>query len=197
MLLALAGIVAALLHKVPRNYPVVSDPIPPPPIGPGPAGLDGFDSPYLGHTGSWDGKGGALLGASKIPDLETERGMGLRWTFMPVYWKAMEPEGPVDLAQETPPAWVELDGFVAAAQARGLNILMQAPVVGGNAGGPPTWAGVRQKGKSAPGDMAAAAAFAGKLASRYRPGGRSPRPGAGANATACAPGSWTTSRTAT
>jgi hypothetical protein len=34
-----------------------------------------------------------------------------------------------------------LDAFVIAAQARGLNILMQAPVVGGNAGGPPDWAG--------------------------------------------------------
>jgi hypothetical protein len=170
----LAGIVVFLLHKVPRRYPLVPDPIPPPPLGVGPAGLPGFDSPYLGHTGSWDGKGGAMLGAAKVPDLEIERGMGLKWTFMPVYWKAMEPSGPVDLTKETPPAWKELDGFVAAAQARGLNILMQAPVVGGNAGGPPGWAGSRQKGKSAPGDMAAAAAFAGKLASRYRPGGTFP-----------------------
>jgi len=174
LLLALVGLVTVLLRKVPRQYAVVSDPIPPPPLGPGPAGLAGFDSPYLGHTGSWDGKGGAMLGASKIADLEIERSMGLRWTFMPVYWKAMERDGPVDLARETPPAWQELDGFVAAAQARGLNILMQAPVMGGNAGGPPAWAGRRQKGRSAPGDMAAAAAFAGKLAARYRPGGTFP-----------------------
>ena len=48
---------------------------------------------------------------------------------------------------------------------------MQAPVVGGNAGGPPGWAGRREPGKSAPADMEAAAAFAGKLAERYRPGG--------------------------
>ena len=171
LLLGLAGIVLMLLHKVPRKYPVVTDPIPPPAIGPGRPGLPGFDSPYLGHTGSWDGKGGAMLGASKVPDLEIERGMGLKWTFMPVYWKALEPDGPVDLTKGTPPAWVELDGFVAAAQARGLNILMQAPVVGGNAGGPPRWAGLRQPGKSAPGDMAAVAAFAGKLTARYRPGG--------------------------
>lgn len=172
MLLAfLAGIFLFLLGKTPRSYPAVPNPIPPPAVGTGPAGLPGFDSPYLGHTGSWDGKGGAMLSASKIPDLEIERGMGLKWTFMPVYWKAMEPDGPADLAIAIPVAWKELDDFVAAAQARGLNILMQAPVMGGNAGGPPLWAGRRQAGKSAPMDTAAAAALAGKLAARYRPGG--------------------------
>ncbi len=133
--------------------------------------LDGFDSPYLGHTGSWDGKGGAMFGGSKIPDLDRERAMGLRWTFMPVHWRAMEPDGPVDLSRETPPAWQELDAFVIAAEERGLNILMQAPVVGGNAGGPPAWAGRREKGKSAPANMQALAEFAGKLATRYCPGG--------------------------
>jgi hypothetical protein len=51
--------------------------------------LDGFDSPYIGHTGSWDGKGGGMFGSSKIPDLDFEVGMGLRWTFMAVYWKQM------------------------------------------------------------------------------------------------------------
>ncbi len=97
--------------------------------------------------------------------------MGLRWTFMPVYWRALEPDGPVNLGQDTPPSWRELDAFVIAAKERHLNVLMQAPVVGGNAGGPPKWAGRREPGKSAPGDMAGLAAFAGKLAERYRPGG--------------------------
>ena len=78
-----------------------------------------------------------------------------------------EPDGPVDLSTATPPAWRELDTFVIEAQSRRLNILMQAPVVGGNAGGPPGWAGRREPGKSAPADMEAAAAFAGKLARRY------------------------------
>lgn len=97
--------------------------------------------------------------------------MGLRWTFMPVYWRALEPGGPVNLQGGIPPAWQELDAFVVEAHKRGLNILMQAPVVGGNAGGPPKWAGRREKGKSAPADMDAAAMFAAKLAARYAPGG--------------------------
>jgi len=134
-------------------------------------GLAGFESPYLGHTGSWDGKGGGLWGSSKLVDLEREREMGLRWTFMPVYWQALESDGPVDLSRNIPPEWQALDRFVIAAQRRGLNILMQAPVVGGNAGGPPKWAGRREKGKSAPANMDALVAFAEKLVVRYRPGG--------------------------
>jgi hypothetical protein len=134
----------------------------------------GFDSPYLGHTGSWDGKGGAIFGGSKANDLETETHMGLRWTFMPVYWRALEPDGPVDLQAGIPAAWQELDSFVIEAHRRGLNILMQSPVMGGNAFGPPPWAGRREEGKSAPLDMETAAAFAGKLAARYAPGGTLP-----------------------
>ena len=160
------------LKKVPQSYPPPARPIPtlalPTNLG---GGLDGFNSPYLGHTGSWDGKGGAMFGGSKIPDLDRERAMGLRWTFMPVYWRALEPDGPVDPAREDPPAWRALDAFVIAAQAHGLNVLLQAPVVGGNAGGPPAWAGRREPGKSAPARMDALAEFAGKLARRYRPGG--------------------------
>jgi len=57
------------------------------------------------------------------------------------------------------------------AQERGLNVLMQAPVVGGNAGGPPEWP-AREKGKSAPANLDALAEFAGKLAERYRPAER-------------------------
>ena len=44
---------------------------------------------------------------------------------------------------------------------------MQAPVVGGNAGGPPEWAGRREPDRSAPENMKAAADFAEKLARRY------------------------------
>jgi hypothetical protein len=166
------GIGFLMLQRVPRAYATASDPIPAPdasaPLG---GGLAGFDSPYLGHTGSWDGKGGAWLGGTKLKDMDAEKAMGLRWTFMPVYWRALEPDGPVDLSHVTPPAWRELDDFVRGAHQRGLNILMQAPVVGGNAGSPPAWAGRRQPGRSAPTNMTAVAEFAGKLAARYAPNG--------------------------
>ena len=175
IIVALLGLVTAVLvflNRVPKSYPPVASPIEAPnPSNSLGGGLDGFTSPYLGHTGSWDGKGGAMAGASKAGDMDVEVGMGLRWTFMPVYWKKLEPDGPVDLAKDTPPAWRALDAFVIAAHQRKLNILMQAPVIGGNAGGPPAWAGRREKGKSAPANMEAAAAFAGKLATRYAPGG--------------------------
>jgi hypothetical protein len=175
MLVVLAGLIALclmVLNKVPRHYAPVASPIPPPEQGHSlPGSLDGFDSPYIGHTGSWDGKGGNMWGGSKIPELEVERAMGLRWTFMEVNWRAMEPNGAAVLDQAIPAPWKELDGFVMAAKERGLNILMQAPVVGGNAGGPPDWAGRREPGRSAPLNMDAAAEFAAKLASRYCPGG--------------------------
>jgi hypothetical protein len=166
----LVTVVFLILQRVPKTYPAVGSPIgPPPPDSSLGGGLDGFASPYLGHTGSWDGKGGAMGGRAKTADLDVEVSMGLRWTFMPVYWSALEPDGPVDLAKETPPAWSALDAFVIAAHERKLNVLMQAPVVGGNAGGPPAWAGRREKGRSAPANMEAAVAFAGKLAARYAP----------------------------
>lgn len=172
LLVAAIILLAFFLSRVPASYPLAARPIPLAANGPNlGGGLDGFDSPYLGHTGSWNGKGGALGGASKIPDLDQERAMGLRWTFMPIYWRALEPDGPVALGREIPPAWQALDAFVIAAQERGLNILAQAPVVGGNAGGPPKWSGRRELGKSAPANMDALAEFAGKLAERYRPGG--------------------------
>ena len=173
-LLFIAAIVLLVLFlgKVPKAYPPATRPIAASPAGTNlGGGLDGFESPYLGHTGSWDGKGGGMFGSSKTPDLDKERAMGLRWTFMPVYWRVLERTGPVDLSRETPPAWQALDAFIIAAKERGLNVLMQAPVVGGNAGGPPDWAGRREQGKSAPANMDALAEFAGKLAERYRPGG--------------------------
>ncbi len=170
---ALIGLPLLLLAgTIPKTYPLVENPIEPPdPNAPLGGGLAGFESPYVGHTGSWDGKGGAMFGFSKRADLDKEVEMGLHWTFMCVYWRAMEPSGPVDLSKSLPPAWKQLDAFVAAAHERELNILMQAPVVGGNAGGPPKWAGRRKPGKSAPVDMDALADFAGKLARRYCPGG--------------------------
>lgn len=168
----LVGLLFGVLNRVPKTYPPPRNALAPPTPGDYAGfGLDGFESPYLGHTGSWDGKGGGLWGGSKLPDLDKEVGMGLRWTFMPVYWRALEPEGPIDLNQQVPPAWRALDAFVIAAQQRRLNILMQAPVVGGNAGGPPAWAGRREQGKSAPLNLDALVDFAGKLAQRYRPGG--------------------------
>jgi len=172
LFVAVVVFVVWFLGRVPKSYPLATRPIPATTTGTNlGGGLDGFESPYLGHTGSWDGKGGGMFGSSKIPDLDKERAMGLRWTFMPVYWRALEPDGPVDLSRDTPPAWQALDAFIIAAKERGLNVLMQAPVVGGNAGGPPEWAGRREQGKSAPTNMQALAEFAGKLAERYRPGG--------------------------
>lgn len=172
LLLVLIAILVGLLSRVPKSYPVEANPVPPPaPSDSLGGGLEGFDSPYLGHTGSWDGKGGSLGGGSKAADLDKEVAMGLSWTFMPVHWKALEPNGPVDLTQIVPAAWQELDAFAVAAHSRKLNILMQAPVVGGNAGGPPAWVGRREAGKSAPQNMDALVDFAGKLAERYRPDG--------------------------
>src|SRR6266540_3977291 len=60
-----------LRTSVPRSYTPVAQPLPPPSLADYTRlGLDGAESPYLGHTGAWDGKGGGLFGKSKIPDLE-------------------------------------------------------------------------------------------------------------------------------
>ena len=174
ILLAGSIVLLAILiaGAIPQKYPIADNPIEPASRGRRMGGgLDGFDSPYIGHTGSWDGKGGAMFGASKDADLDREVSIGLRWTFMCVYWRIMEPDGPVDLSADLPLAWQSLDQFVIAAHRRRLNILMQAPVVGGNAGGPPAWAGRRDPGGSAPQNMRALADFAEKLARRYCPGG--------------------------
>lgn len=174
-LLLIVGLVVlafVFLNRVPKSYPESSSPIAPPAREDyARFKLDGFESPYLGHTGSWNGRGGTLFGGTKEKDVGKEVAMGLRWTFMPVYWRALEPEGPVDLTEGVPAAWKELDDFVRLAQRQKLNILFQAPVVGGNAQGPPDWAGRRERGKSAPQSMKALAEFVGKLATRYKPGG--------------------------
>jgi hypothetical protein len=174
-LLLIGGLVVLaffLLNRVPKSYPESSSPVGPPSREDyARFKLDGFESPYLGHTGSWNGKGGTMFGGTKEKDLDKEVAMGLRWTFMPVNWRAMEPDGPVDLSKGIPAEWKELDDFVRLAQRRKLNILFQAPVVGGNAQGPPDWAGRRERGKSAPRNMEALAEFVGRLAARYKPGG--------------------------
>ncbi|MCC2669332.1 MAG: hypothetical protein K0Q72_1803, partial [Armatimonadetes bacterium] len=78
LLLFLAGWL--ILQRVPATFPLVKHPIPPPAqtsqLG---GGLDGFESPYIGHTGSWNGQGGAMAGP-KTGDMDLERSMGLRWT---------------------------------------------------------------------------------------------------------------------
>jgi hypothetical protein len=91
--------------RVPKSYPVAEHPMEPiwtaSPSTNYPAG---FDSPYLGHTGSWDGRGGTMFGGSKTNDLDAEARMGLHWTFMPVYGRALEPDSPVDLQAGIPAA---------------------------------------------------------------------------------------------
>ena len=60
----------------------MADPVEPPaPTEYAARELDGFGSPYLGHTGSWDGKGGAMWGGSKIPDLDQGSRHGLALDF--------------------------------------------------------------------------------------------------------------------
>lgn len=39
--------------------------------------------------------------------MDKEVGMGLRWTFMPVNWRKLEPNGPVNLTIGVPAAWKE------------------------------------------------------------------------------------------
>ena len=96
-------------------------------------GWNGFDSPYVGHTGSWNGTGGGMFGGSKIPDLDIEVGMRLRWTFMCVYWNAMEPNGPVDLASNDPsvawffpPVWLLQGQSPSAKRAPMSNAFLQS-----------------------------------------------------------------------
>lgn len=132
----------------------------------------GHLSPYIGQIGSWNGAGMELDGSIKTQALDETLEAGLHWTFMPLYWSALEPEGPVDLSQEPlPPAWQDLDAFFLETHALGLNVLVQTAVVGGNNGGPPAWAGEQARGQSAPEDMDALAAFTQKVAERYAPNG--------------------------
>jgi hypothetical protein len=164
-------LVRLFLNKVPGSYHAMINPIPPPEADRyAMLQLDGFESPYLGHTGSANGKGGTMFGGSKAADLDAEAAMGLRWTFLPVNWRGIEADEAVDLSPAICPQAKQLDEFVISAHQRKLNIFLQI-VIGGNAGGPPLWAGRREAGKSAPANMTAAAAFAGKLAARYAPSG--------------------------
>ena len=134
-------------------------------------GFDGYDSPYIGKTGSWDGAARKGNGDPRIEHLDMEASMGLRWTFMTLYWSKLEPDGPVLLSDgDVPVSWQHVDQFVRDARTRDLHILLQI-TVGGNAGGPPDWAGRRVAGSSAPEDMDALVAFVVKVFERYRPGG--------------------------
>lgn len=173
LLLVLLVVVLAelFLNRVPSAYHAMARPLAPPRAGEYAAlHLDGFESPYLGHTGSANGKGGTMFGGSKSGDLDSEAAMGLRWTFLPVNWSAIERDRAVDLSAANCPQTRQVDDYVIAARQRKLNTFLQI-VIGGNAGGPPDWAGRREAGKSAPVDMPGAAAFAGKLAARYAPDG--------------------------
>lgn len=173
----LFGLLSILLASLACTGPSASDPdvelapLPQtPPSLEARTGFDGYDSPYIGKTGSWDGAARQGNGNSRIAYLDMEAAMGLRWTFMTLYWSALEPDGPVALNEDIPDAWQHVDQFVRDARARDLHILLQI-TVGGNAGGPPDWAGQRVDGSSAPEDMDALVAFVVKVFERYRPGG--------------------------
>jgi hypothetical protein len=149
---------------------------------------DGFDSPYFPHTGSNNGEGIDFAGGwdAKATQLQSEADMGLHWTWFNVHWSGIEPTQPTaappaPVAPSVTPAtkWAQLDRFVRKAHDLGLNIALQI-VVGGNAGGPPAWAGTRISGNSAPLFMDGTESgangeglvpFSKKLAERFGPGG--------------------------
>src|SRR4051794_11255384 len=60
-----------------------------------PASADGFASPYMGHNGANDGTGGELAGwDAKVQELDLEKSMGVKWTFLRVDWSLVEPTQP-------------------------------------------------------------------------------------------------------
>lgn len=167
------------LQALPPDLPLVSVPLEVAPEGsvisvdPGSGTaqvLPWFDSPYLGHTGSRDGIGNTAEGTPKTTDLDAEKAMGLHWTFMEAYWAKFEPNGPTDYKHDDGGAWKSFDAFMVLAHDRQLYPLIMI-AVGGNAGAPPTWAGERTSGDSAPANMQALVDFAGKMVARYKPGG--------------------------
>ena len=128
----LVGLLFVVLNRVPKSYPPTANPFAPPtPTDYAASKLDGFESPYLDHTGSWDGKGGNMWGGSKVPDLDKEVEMGLRWTFMPVNWSAMEPEGPVNEPEMYRTHWkgqaADYAEFVTLVQVDGSESVPSAP----------------------------------------------------------------------
>jgi hypothetical protein len=133
--------------------------------------LADWDSPYMGHTGTPDGKGAEFLpGHSIVDDLNIEAAEGMHWTQQPVHWKKWEQDGPTNWDHDVTGAWASMDQFVIEAQKRALNPMFQV-TIGGNADKPPDWAGQRQSGASAPANMDALIDFVAKLGARYRPGG--------------------------
>lgn len=139
-------------------------------ITPGCSDVGGLDSPYLGYDGTFDGAGDDITGAVRTSQLSTEQAMGLTATFIPVYWSKFEPNGPTDASNDTAGTWAELDAAVILAHSDGLTPWINV-VVGGSAGGPPSWAGERVTGSSAPQNMDALVNFVVKLQHRYMPGG--------------------------
>src|SRR5690348_2295913 len=65
LVLPIVALFWLLGSSVPDSYRIAENPIPPPaPSVEAAESLKGFSSPYIGHTGSWDGKGGAIFGGS-------------------------------------------------------------------------------------------------------------------------------------
>src|SRR5690349_11074170 len=78
--------------------------------------LGGFDSPYIGHTGSQDGAGGSADSPDRSGDMRVEAQMGLRWTLIPVFWSKLEPNGPEHPSYgEGNGPWQELDATIVQA----------------------------------------------------------------------------------
>lgn len=185
--LALAGGLLAVSTGV-AAPPVSSSMTCPAAASSAPSSADGFDSPYFGHTGANNGSGIDFTGGwdGKLSQLQLEHDMGLRWTWLPVHWNLIEPTQPTG----APPApisatapvndpWHSLDRFVRAARSLDLNVALQV-VVGGNADGPPGWAGRRAETRAAPRYMDGSepgangqglVPFVEKLAERFAPGG--------------------------
>ena len=146
----------------------------PPTAQPSCAQIPNYDAPVIGHTGSADGSGGDTPSPGpmrvRTAELDTEVAEGLHWTFLELWWSKFEANGPTDWNHDPSGTWGELDRFMVEAHRRGLDPLFEI-AIGGNAGAPPAWSGVKKSGSSAPLHPEDAAAFAGRLAARYKPGG--------------------------
>lgn len=107
----------------------------------------GWDGGYIGHTAFRNMPLYLNLSEEAEHELvfDTERSMGLTWSFASLIWGLYEPAGPSgpDTALQTDPAgaWGFTDRYVAAARTRQMNLLFQ-PAVGLN-GHAPAWAGRR------------------------------------------------------
>src|SRR4051794_27099492 len=74
--------------------------------------LPNWDSPYMGHTGTPDGKGADFLPSRSIlADLDVEAAEGMHWTHQPVHWKKWEQDGPTNWDDDVHGAWASMDQF--------------------------------------------------------------------------------------